>query len=182
MRQRFARFPILRWLGCLGAAIALTACAARRDPPRAPFVPLSELERTYGRLITAGNHPTPDQHGTGDRLGIFLGEGGTVWGLPLAIAEGGAVLGCAPPSVRDAAVTDTYPAESTIIGATNQPTGWRGGTGKLELLLRAPNGDIRWRAIAGGRIETGPVCWAQESPGPQQLLLYYRLAPRAGEN
>jgi len=77
------------------ATMALAACAGHPDPPRAPFVPLEDLKRVYGRLITAGNHPTPDQHGTGDRLGLFLDTNGTIWGLPLTISLGGAVLGCA---------------------------------------------------------------------------------------
>lgn len=179
MRSGLCRFAGSRRRGSVltGAVLALTACASRHDPPRAPFVPLAELERTFGRLITAGNHPTPDQHGTGDRLGLFLDQNGSVWGLPLTMAAGGAVLGCAPPALRDSKVTDTYPAAWTIIGASNEPTGWRGGTGKLELLLRGPNGDIQWRAVSGSRVPSGAVCWAQESPGPPQLLEYYRLAP-----
>jgi len=164
------------------AAVALTACARRPDPPRASFVPLADLEPTYGRLITAGNHPTPNQNGTGDRLGLFLDTRGTIWGLPLTISPGGAVLGCAPPALHDSKITDTYPAGADIIGATNEPTGWRGGTGKLELLLRPPHGAIYWRAVNGASITPGPVCWAQESPGPPQQLQYYRLASEAGQN
>ena len=165
-----------------GAILALMACSGRRDPPRAPFVSLADLERTYGRLITAGNHPTPDQNGTGDRVGFFLDEKGNVWGLPLAMTSAGAVLACAPPALRDAAVTDTYPSGEIIIGSTNEPTGWRGGTGKMELLLRGPRGDIHWRTINGARITSGAVCRAQESPGPPQELRYYRLAPTSGQN
>src|SRR6476646_7163845 len=130
--------PHWRWVTAI--AVILTACSAHKDRPRASYVPLAELEAVYGPLITAGNHPTGDQSGTGDRLGLFRDAGGTIWGLPLAVAADGTVLGCAPPAVRDAPVTDTYPAGATIIGATNEPTGWRGGTGKLELLLREPQG------------------------------------------
>src|ERR1051325_9400040 len=116
-------------------ALALLSCGSPVHQPRAPYVPLAQLEAAYGRLITAGNHPTPDQNGTGDRVGLFLDSSGTIWGLPLAVENGGEVLGCAPNELRRAKVTDTYPAGATILGATNQPTGWRGGTGKLELLL-----------------------------------------------
>jgi hypothetical protein len=66
------------------------------------------------------------------------------------------VVGCAPPSVHDAPVTDSYPAASTVIGSTNEPTGWRGGTGKLELLPRDAQGKIQWRAVNGSHIDAGP--------------------------
>jgi len=161
---------------CAGV-LALTGCAARRDPPRSEYVPLKQLEATYGPLITAGNHPTPDQHGTGDRLGLFRDTKGTVWGLPLTLGAGGSVMGCAPSGLRSAEVTGTYPADETIIGATNEPTGWRGGTGRLELLMRAADGAVHWSDVQGARLAAGPVCWAQESPGPPQALLYYRLTP-----
>ncbi len=162
-------------------AIVMSACARGTIPQRAPFVRISDLERIYGKLITAGNHPTADQNGTGDRVGLFLETNGTVWGLPLTASPAGDVLGCAPPGLHDARVTDTYPAGTAIIGATNEPTGWRGGTGKLEILLRDPRGGIRWRAVASAQMP-GPVCRAQESPGPPQELQYYRLAPATGVN
>jgi len=167
--------PHWRWVTAI--AVILTACSAHKDRPRASYVPLAELEAVYGPLITAGNHPTGDQSGTGDRLGLFRDAGGTIWGLPVAIMADGTVVGCAPPSVHDAPVTDSYPAVSTVIGCTNEPTGWRGGTGKLELLLRDAQGKIQWRAVNGSHIDAGPVCWAQDPPGPKQRLLYYRLAP-----
>jgi hypothetical protein len=145
-------------------------------------VPLAQLESVFGRLITAGNHPTPDQHGTGDRVGLFLDAGGTIWGLPITVEKGGNVLGCAPPGLHDAKVTDTYPTGAVILGATNVPTGWRGGTGNLELLFRRSDGAVQWRAVAGGQTAEGPVCWAQELPGPAQPLHYYRLAPAVDGN
>jgi hypothetical protein len=74
-------------------------------------------------------------------------------------------------------VTDTFPAGSTLLGATNQPTGWRGGTGTLELLLRDAGGAIRCLAVRGASVAGGLTCWAPESPGPLQQLYYYRLAP-----
>jgi hypothetical protein len=165
-----------------GLALALVSCAGHVDRPRASYVPLAQIEGAYGRLITAANHPTPDQNGTGDRVGLFLDTSGIVWGLPLTVESGGVVLGCAPPGLREAKVTDTYPRGATIVGATNEPTGWRGGTGKLELLLRRSDGEVRWRAVAGGQTAEGPVCWAQELPGPAQPLHYYRLAPAVEPN
>lgn len=55
------------------------------------------------------NAPTPDQHGTGDRLGLFRDVTGTVWGIPLMIADNGDLLGCAPPKLREFSITDTLP-------------------------------------------------------------------------
>jgi hypothetical protein len=162
-----------------GAALVSVACGTHQDSPRAPYLPLTEVEATYGPLITTGNHPTPDQHGTGERVGFFRDASGTVWGLPLAAGSSGAVLACAPALIRDGNVTDTFPAGSTIVGTTNEPTGWRGGTGSLELVLRDSHGTIRWEAIHGAKEASGPVCWAPESPGPPQQLHYYRLKPTA---
>ena len=172
--------PRLRYWGVVLASIFYTGCSRSpvAVPPRAPYVPLSELEASYGPLVTTANHPTPDQYGTGDRIGLFRDGTGTVWGLPLVAEGDGTVLGCAPPALRDSPVTDTLPFEKgTIIGATNAPTGWRGGTGKLELVFRDKSGQVKWRAVASGAITSGPVCWAEESPGPPQRLEYYRLAP-----
>ncbi|HEY8224096.1 MAG TPA: hypothetical protein VIG25_02385 [Pyrinomonadaceae bacterium] len=121
------------------------------------------------------NAPTPQQHGTGDRLGLFRDESGTIWGIPLTIADNGDLLGCAPTMLRELAITDTLPADAVdIIGAANEPSGWRGGTGKLELLFRDARGGLRWHAVAAAEVKTGPVCWSQ-SP-PEQPLKYYRLA------
>jgi hypothetical protein len=180
MVDRFSRQrPLLlsSWLWIASALVLLTACSAHDDRPRALYVPLADLQSDFGPLATAGNHPTGNQSGTGDRLGLFRDEGGTVWGLPLSVQTDGSVVGCAPPTLHNAPVTDTYPLGSTIIGATNEPTGWRGGTGKLELLLRDAQGRIRWRSVNGSHLDAGPVCWAQEPPGPKQRLQYYRLAP-----
>jgi hypothetical protein len=74
------------------------------------------------------NEPTPDQNGTEDRLGLFQDESGTVWGIPLTICDDGGVLGCAPPLLREVPVSDTLPADTVeVVGATNEPNGWRGG-------------------------------------------------------
>jgi hypothetical protein len=161
------------------AAMTLTGCGGRSAPERAPYVPIAAAEGIYGTLITAGNHPTPDQHGTGERIGLFRNASGEVWGLPLMVAASGGVLACAPPMVRNGHVTGTFPAGSTIIGSTNEPTGWRGGTGNLELLLRDARGNIRWQAVSGAPFAAaGPACLAPESPGPPQRLQYYRLTPQ----
>jgi hypothetical protein len=118
----------LRVSTVISGTIMLISCG-HHDPngPRAAYVPLAQLESVYGRLITAANHPTPDQNGTGDRVGLFLDASGTIWGLPLAVENGGEVLGCAPNELRRARVTDAYPIGATILGATNQPTwvAWR---------------------------------------------------------
>ena len=147
------------------------------NPPKQPhadYVPISQLEPSYGQLITVSNAPTQDQHGTGDRLGLFRDSGGTVWGIPITIADNGDLLGCAPPLLREFAVTDTLPADAVdIIGAVNQPSGWRGGTGKLELLVRDAQGQLRLHPVAAAEVKTGPVCWPQ-SP-LEQPLKYYRL-------
>jgi hypothetical protein len=158
-------------------AASLTACEERHAPESAPWIPLREVEAVYGPLVTAGNHPTPDQHGTGERVGIFQDSKGTLWGLPLSAGASGEILACAPAAVHEAKVTGAFTAGATVIGSTNEPTGWRGGTGDLELLLRDQRGNIRWEAVHGGQIAAGPVCWAPQSPGPPQKLYYYRLTP-----
>ena len=167
----------LRHLGPLYLLIAtlLVASCSKPRQPSAPYVPVSQLEQSYGRLITVANAPTQDQHGTGDLLGLFRDDSGTVWGIPLTIADNGHVLGCAPPMLREVPVSDTLPADEVeIVGAANEPSGWRGGTGKLELLLRDAQGTLRWHSVAAAEVKTGPVCWSQ-SP-PEQPLEYYRLA------
>ena len=150
----------------LAAVIVLAACEPSRNRECAPCTPLAEVEANFGVLITAGNHPTPNQHGTGERVGIFRQADGEIWGLPLIVEASGAVLACAPPLTRLPPVTDTFPAGSSIIGATNAPTGWRAGTGNLELLLRDERGRIQWQAVAGAP----SACQAFQN--------YYRLAPR----
>src|ERR1700722_20200569 len=90
-------------------AISITSCGIHQDPAQASYLPLVEIETTYGSLITAGNHPTPDQNGTGDRIGLFRDVGGTVWGLPVTVTGAGAVLACVPPTLHDQKITDTYP-------------------------------------------------------------------------
>lgn len=163
----------------VAAAAGLSACATH-DHTRA-FLPIDQVEAVYGPLIAAANHPTLDQHGTGERIGLFEDAQGTVWGLPLLV-EKGSVLACASSELRDASVTDTVTTGSTLIGSTNVPTGWRGGTGDLELLLRDARGGIHVQLVHGAEPPGGPLCWAPDSPGPAQPLRYYRVAPAAHGN
>jgi hypothetical protein len=156
-----------------------SACGPREAgvPERAPYVPLENAEERFGKLLTASNHPTPDQHGTGERVGFFRAADGTIWGLPIALDEGGEVTACVAPALSTSPVTDHLPATAVdVIGATNAPTGWRGGTGGLELLIRDARGSLRWLPVKSGRIMQGAKCWAKEPPGPRQELHYYRLA------
>jgi hypothetical protein len=158
--------------------VVALSCGRPHDPAQAPYIPLTDVQTTYGPLITAGNHPTPDQNGTGERVGLFRDPNGTIWGLPVTVAGNGVILACAPPALHDQKITDTFPAGSTVIGSTNEPTGWRGGTGRLEILLRDSDGAVRWRAVRGGEVDSGPLCWVPDSPGQPQQLHYYRLEPR----
>jgi hypothetical protein len=162
-------------------AIAMAACDRQEGPVPADWVSMAEAEAMFGRLMTTGNHPTPNQHGTGERVGIFADTNGTVWGLPVAVAEDGDLRVCASPAFRGAGVTGTIPAGVTIIGTTNAPTGWRDGTGALELFFRDANGAIRHETVAGLHLANGPVCVTPALPGPPQLLAYFRLAPSARE-
>lgn len=108
-------------------------------------------------------------------MGLFRDSGDTVWGIPITIADNGDLLGCAPPLLREFAVTDKLPTDGVdIIGAVIQPSGWRGGTGKLELLVRDAQGGLRLHPVAAAEVKTGPVCWSQ-SP-LEQPLTYYRLS------
>jgi hypothetical protein len=157
------------------AALACSSCGVRHGRPQASYQPIAEVERTYGPLITAGNHPTADQYGTGERVGFFRDARGTVWGLPVSV-DGDAVLACAPPALQTAEVTDYFDAELSVVGSTNRPTGWRAGTGDLELLLRNPRGAIRWQSIHGADLPGDLACWAPSIPGPRQRLHYYRVA------
>ena len=160
-------------LGTAFLLIASSGCQPKHQK-LAYGTPVAELEKGYGRLITVSNMPTPDQNGTGDRLGLFRDNGGTIWGIPITIGENGSVVGCAPPALREAPISDRLPANTAeIVGAANEPNGWRGGTGKLELMLRDVQGGLSWHAVEAVEIKTDPVCWS-ESP-PIQPLKHYRL-------
>jgi hypothetical protein len=161
-------------VGLAAPLLLLGSCRGSEKRPQAPRVSVAEIERTYGRLFAVANEPTPDQHGTGDRIGLFRDDTGTIWGIPLTIDEGGNVSACAPPTLRDAPPSDTIPDSSfEIVGAANEPTGWRGGTGKFGLLLRDARGQLSWRPVAAVDLKTGPVCLSQSEP--VQPLIYYRL-------
>jgi len=171
------RLPLIRTIALCGGLITLTllglSCGPK-EPPRAAYVPLGQLEQTYGRLITVANSPTPNQNGTGDLMGLFRDRSGTVWGIPLSVAADGTVLACAPPMLRDAPVSGVLPSDAVeIVGAANQSTGWRGGTGKLGLLLRDGQGTLRWQLVASTEVTNGPLCWSQSEP--VQSLEHYRL-------
>ena len=143
-------------------------------PPDTYTMSIAEIKKNYGRLVTVANMPAPNQNGTGDRLGLFRDETGTFWGLPLTKDENGNVIGCVPAGLKESPVTDTLPADTKeILGATNEPTNWRGGTGNLELMLRKNNGDLMWHSVKEAKSQLEPQCWSQSSP--KQTLPYYRI-------
>ena len=164
---------------CLVIAILLTAsCRHAEQRPQVARLPVAQLEQSYGRLFTVANEPTPAQNGTGDMLGLFRDDSGTVWGIPLMVDETGNILGCAPPMLRDIPPSDTLPGDAVeIVGAANEPSGWRGGTVHLGLLLRDKDGRLRWHQVEAAEIKTGPVCLSHSEP--VQPLKYYRLAKQA---
>ncbi|HEY3823773.1 MAG TPA: hypothetical protein VGL82_04400 [Bryobacteraceae bacterium] len=170
-----------RFLLIVIGAIAMAACDRHEGPAAAPWVSMAEAEAMFGPLITTGNHPTPNQHGTGERVGLFAEANGTVWGLPVAVAKDGDLRVCASPAFRGAGVTGKFSAGASIIGTANAPTGWRDGTGDLELFFRDDHGAVSRQTVAGGHLANGPICKAPAFPGPPQLLDYFRLAPSAHE-
>jgi hypothetical protein len=72
--------PLSRVRNVLLATTLLFVSCGPPKQPHAAYVTLSQLEPSYGQLITVSNAPTQDQHGTGDRLGLFRDSGGTVLG------------------------------------------------------------------------------------------------------
>ena len=171
-RLRLIRTIVL-WGGLITTPLLSISCSAI-EAPRVAHVPVAQLEQTYGRLISVANAPTPNQNGTGDLMGLFRDDRGTVWGIPLSVGSDGTVLGCAPPRLRNAPVSGVLPADAVeIVGTANQPTGWRGGTGKLGLLLRDGQGTLRWHLVASVEVTNGPLCWSQSEP--VQILEHYRL-------
>lgn len=146
-----------------------------QKPANTYTIPAGQLEKNYGQLITVANMPTSAQNGTGDRLGLFKDEKGNFWGIPLTRDDKGNVLGCAPETLREVAISDTLPANtSAVVGAANEPTNWRGGTGNLELLLRTTQGELIWHSVKEVETKLAPVCWSQSDP--VQPLPFYRLA------
>lgn len=166
--------PTLATVCLVAITLLQTACSAGADRPVATRVPIAEIEKTYGHLLTVANEPTLPQHGTGDWLGLFQDDTGTIWGIPLAANEDGSLMACAPAALREASPSDTLPDKSVeIVGAANEPSGWREGAGALELLLRYPNGQLRWQQVRPLELTSGPVCMSQKTQG--QSLKYYRL-------
>jgi hypothetical protein len=98
-------FRAARAAAMVPAAMACSCCVHRPKRQDAKYKAIAEVERTYGLLVTAGNHPTADQHGTGERVGLFQDASGTVWGLPLSVDGAAAILACAPPALQNAKVT-----------------------------------------------------------------------------
>ena len=170
--------PIVR--GCC-VALAALVIACGRDRPRPsliPSAPIAGLELRWGKLVAAANFPTGQQSGTGTRVGFFLDSTGTLWGIPLSVTPGsGRLHGCAPPELQRAPVTDSLSAEiHQVIGATNAPTGYRMGTGRLELLGRDRTGAVRLQSVAGGDLTGIAVCDTLSNLGyPKYSLPYYRL-------
>lgn len=165
--------PTLLWGGLIIILLIGKSCSPE-GPQQATYVPVEQLEPTFGRLISVANSPTPNQNGTGDLIGLFEDDRGTFWGIPLSVDSDGMVLGCAPPMLRNASVSGVVPADAVeIVGTANQPTGWRGGTGKLGLLVRDAEGNLRWHLVASVEVTNGPLCWSRSEP--VQILEHYRL-------
>jgi len=111
-------------------AIMSTSCGGHREAARAVYRSVAEIERSYGPLIGAGNHPTADQHGTGERVGLFADAAGAIWGLPLAVGANGEVVACAPPGLQSAKVPMALrPVPSWSV----PPTRLRAGAAVLEI-------------------------------------------------
>ena len=124
MKRRACILAVMAAVGML-----CSACRSPRGDAESAYLPLSEIQPEFGTLIATGNQPTRDQGGTGDRIGLFRDSAGFVWGLPISVSGDGTVRACAPMTLRGRNVTDDLPAGATIVGSTNAPTGWRGGTG-----------------------------------------------------
>lgn len=171
MNYRFTKYYLF---GLIVLITSLAVGCETEVPPDTYTMSVTEIKKSYGRLVTVANMPAPNQNGTGDRLGLFRDEKGTFWGLPLTKDEKGNVIGCVPAGLKESPVTDTLPADTKeILGATNEPTNWRGGTGNLELMLRKNNGDLIWHSVKEAKSQLEPVCWSQSSP--KQALPYYRI-------
>ena len=165
---------------CLIALVLFMSCGGTRERSRASDVPLTQLEKSYGRLVAVANAPTPGQHGTGDRLGLFQDENGTIWGIPLIIGENNSITGCAPSDLRELLVTDTLPSDmSEIVGTTNEPSGWRSGTGRLEIVFRDSQGALRWHPVSSAELNNPSLCMTESSPRTPSR--FYRLARAASK-
>jgi hypothetical protein len=151
-----------------------SACKKGPPPPSTYKISAEDLEKRFGQIIEVANIPTPDQHGTGDKMGLFHDNDNTFWGVPVSVGENQNLVGCAPPELEKAPVSDTLPSDTVeIVGATNEPTAWRGGTGELKLLLRTSQYKLRWHTVKALELETDSVCWSKSEP--VQVLKFYRL-------
>jgi hypothetical protein len=157
------------------ALSAVALCGCTHYGPQSTYVPIEAVEAEYGRLLTVGNHPTPDQFGNGERVGLFASREGTLWGLPIAVGIDGSLLACAPAALHDAPVTGKLPKGTEVVGAANLPTGWRGGTGDLEFILRNSHGHLSRSIAKSADLPRSSACWTPAQPGPRQRLQYYRL-------
>jgi len=152
-------------------------CDRREQPASAPLISLTEAEAMFGLLMTTGNHPTPNQYGTGEHVGLFSDRDGTIWGLPVAIADDAELRVCASPAFHAAGITDTFPRGAVIIGTTNAPTGWRDGTGNLELIFRDARGAVRRQSVAGSYAAKDRCARRPPLPGHLNFWLTTRWSP-----
>jgi len=173
-RSRWIR-PIVSFvsLSLIGLASLFSACEEKR--PGAVFnVSAEELEERFGQIIEVANIPTPAQHGTGDKMGLFQDKEDTFWGVPVSVGPGQSLVGCAPPDLEKISVSDTLPSDTVeIVGATNEPTSWRAGTGALKLLVRTSQNRLRWQTVKSVTLETDSPCWS--TADPVRALGFYRL-------
>jgi hypothetical protein len=92
----------LAWM----ALVLSVSCSSGDRRPEAQRVPVAEIEKTFGRLISVANAPTPDQHGTATCSACFADDG-TIWGIPLSTDDSGNLLACAAgPAYLPAAPAD----------------------------------------------------------------------------
>lgn len=151
----------------------LSSCVEER-PLAAYKISAEELEKRFGPIVTVANIPTPSQKGTGDKLGLFLDKDGTFWGVPVSVGENQSLVGCAPPELEKARVSHTLRSDTVeVVGAANEPTAWRGGTGELKLLLRTSQNKLRWQIVNAVSLETDSECWSKSDP--VRALDFYRL-------
>ncbi len=161
-------------LSLIFLAALLSACEKEPPPPSTYTISAEDLEKRFGKIIEVANIPTPDQHGTGDKMGLFHDKQDTFWGVPVSVGENQSLVGCAPPELEKAPVSDTLPSDTVeIVGVTNEPTAWRGGTGELKLVLRTSQNKLRWHTVKSITLETDSVCWSKSEP--VQALKFYRL-------
>jgi hypothetical protein len=150
-----------------------SACTEER-PRQAYEISAEDLEKRFGKIITVANIPTSSQYGTGNKVGLFRDKDDTFWGIPVSIGENQSLVGCAPPDLDKVQISDTLPSDTVnIVGAANEPTAWRGGTGELRLLIRTSQNKLRWQTVKAVSLETDSVCWSKSDP--VHALEFYRL-------